>query len=282
MALPVYYNADKWIDAHREEFSPPVCTKAMHNDQLKVVYVGGPNQRDDFHIEEGEEFFYMVKGDMVLRVFQNEKFTDIAIKEGEMFLLPARVAHSPQRLSNTIGLLIERERKSAEIDCIRWFVKNSKDVLFESWSHVDNLESAIATVIKQFRSSEQYRTGQPAAGFVSSAPYALNDDQLQMPFSFGQWLQDNQESIANKGYKHVFKTEQTQITVFGQGVCDSFTDLYPLFTWQLKGERQFIVNGKHYDLQKGDTLLIPSDVSFKSSGSKDCLTFVAKMRPKNL
>jgi 3-hydroxyanthranilate 3,4-dioxygenase len=50
----------------------------------QVFYVGGPNQRKDYHLEEGEELFFMRKGDMTLKVFANGKFSDVDIKEGEV------------------------------------------------------------------------------------------------------------------------------------------------------------------------------------------------------
>ena len=64
---------------------------------FQVFYVGGPNQRKDYHLEEGEELFFMRKGDMCLKVLQNNQFKDIHIREGEVFLLPGRIPHSPQR-----------------------------------------------------------------------------------------------------------------------------------------------------------------------------------------
>ncbi len=44
-----------------------------------------------------QEFFYQIEGDMVLKVIHNGEFKDIPIKEGEVFLLPGKVPHSPQR-----------------------------------------------------------------------------------------------------------------------------------------------------------------------------------------
>ena len=46
--------------------------------------MGGPNVRKDFHLEEGEELFYMVKGDMNLITLEKNKFKDVVIKEGEV------------------------------------------------------------------------------------------------------------------------------------------------------------------------------------------------------
>ena len=70
-------------------------------------------------IIEGEELFYMRRGDMCLKILQNGKFKDVHIKEGQVFLLPGRIPHSPQRNENTVGLVIERERLKTETDGLR-------------------------------------------------------------------------------------------------------------------------------------------------------------------
>ena len=97
-------NTTKWIQDNEDQFKPPVCNKLMHNDQLTVMFVGGPNMRDDYHIEEGEELFYQLKGDMSVKIIENNQHKEIFIKEEEFFILPARVPHSPQRPANTIGI----------------------------------------------------------------------------------------------------------------------------------------------------------------------------------
>lgn len=35
--------------------------------------------------------------------------------------MPGKIPHSPQRKEDTIGLVIERERATHELDCLRWF-----------------------------------------------------------------------------------------------------------------------------------------------------------------
>lgn len=51
----LHVNTDKWIAENENSFLPPVCNKLMFFYQLNIMYVGGPNARKDYHIEEGEE-----------------------------------------------------------------------------------------------------------------------------------------------------------------------------------------------------------------------------------
>ena len=38
-------NIDKWLEENKDQFLPPVCNKLMYNEQLSIMYVGGPNIR---------------------------------------------------------------------------------------------------------------------------------------------------------------------------------------------------------------------------------------------
>ena len=78
---------------------------------MTVQVVGGPNERADYHDDPVEEFFYQLKGNMVLKVGDNGNFYDVPIKEGEVFLLPPHVRHSPQRPAGSIGLVVEPNRR---------------------------------------------------------------------------------------------------------------------------------------------------------------------------
>ena len=52
-ATPIHFT--EWLEAIKPQLKPPVGNKLMFGDgQQKVMIVGGPNQREDYHIEEGE------------------------------------------------------------------------------------------------------------------------------------------------------------------------------------------------------------------------------------
>lgn len=92
------FNFKKWIEEHEHLLKPPVGNKKVFDDgQMTVMVVGGPNQRADFHDDPVEEFFYQLKGDMMLKVVDDGKHYDVTVREGEVFLLPPHVRHSPQR-----------------------------------------------------------------------------------------------------------------------------------------------------------------------------------------
>jgi 3-hydroxyanthranilate 3,4-dioxygenase len=164
-------NIDQWIEENKSSFVPPVCNKLMYGaGQLKVMFIGGPNQRKDYHIEEGEEFFYMLKGPMCLKVVEKDAHKDISIAEGEVYMHPSRIPHSPQRYDNTVGLVIERERSQEEIDGLRYYVDGTVSPLWEQWFHCYDLGTQLGPVIKSYFASEEHKTGKPPGGKVFPPP----------------------------------------------------------------------------------------------------------------
>ena len=152
-------NLKRWVDEHRDLLKPPVGNKMIWQDaEFLVMAVGGPNQRKDFHVEDGEEFFYQVEGDIVVRVIDDGKIREIPIKEGEMFLLPAGIPHSPQRPANTVGLVIERKRAEAERDHLRWFCEKCGEMLHDASFQLVDLGKQLKPLIENFYSDEQLRT----------------------------------------------------------------------------------------------------------------------------
>lgn len=161
MAIAKPFNLMKWVNENRHLFKPPIGNKQVYfeNDDYIVMVVGGPNGRKDYHYEDGEELFYQLEGDITLKII-NEDGTpeDIQIKEGEMFLLPPRIPHSPQRPADTIGLVIERYRRGDEQDKLMWFCENCNNKLHEASFEMKDIVNQLPVVMNNFMDSEELRT----------------------------------------------------------------------------------------------------------------------------
>ena len=157
MRLP--FNLNAWVDEHRHLLKPPVGNKQVYidNDDFIVMIVGGPNGRKDFHYEEGEELFYQIEGDIIVRIMEDGKPRDIKVREGEMFLLPPRIPHSPQRPANTIGLVIERHRRPGEEDKLMWFCENCHHQLHEASFAMSDIVNELPPIMNAFMESEELR-----------------------------------------------------------------------------------------------------------------------------
>lgn len=153
-------NIHHWIERHREYLKPPVCNKLVFKENgFIIMVVGGPNTRKDYHYEEGPEFFYQIEGDMVLKIINSSGVPeDVTIKEGEFFLLPAKIPHSPQRFENTVGLVVERTRLEGEMDGLMWYCDHCNTKLFEKYFVLENIEKDLPKVFEEFYSSENNRT----------------------------------------------------------------------------------------------------------------------------
>jgi 3-hydroxyanthranilate 3,4-dioxygenase len=160
----------KWIEEHRHLFKPPVCNKQVFEDgEFIVMVVGGPNVRKDYHVNEGPEFFYQLEGEMVLGTMQEGKPVDIPIRAGEIFLLPPTVPHSPRRMENSLGLVIERKRRPEEMDGLQWYCEECDDLLYEEFFPLVNIEKDLPPVFDRFFASEAHRTCQ-SCGAVMAKP----------------------------------------------------------------------------------------------------------------
>lgn len=160
MPIQSPFSFKQWIDEHRHLLKPPVGNQVVYkgNQDFIVMVVGGPNSRKDYHYNEGEEFFYQLEGNIVVRIMEDGKPRDIAIKEGEIFLLPPKVPHSPQRGPNTVGLVMERYRRPGEKDGFMWFCENCSNKLYEEYFELTDIVKQLPPLMKKFYDSEEHRT----------------------------------------------------------------------------------------------------------------------------
>ena len=152
------FNLKKWVDENRHLLKPPVGNKCIVDDDFIVMVVGGTNARKDYHYDEGAEFFYQVEGDIILKIVEDGKPNDIVIKEGDMFYLPPKVPHSPQRPAGTIGLVIERKRDENELDGFQWYCENCGNKLYEKIFKLTDIVTQLPPLLNEFYSSEELRT----------------------------------------------------------------------------------------------------------------------------
>jgi len=174
--LPNPINLQAWIEEHRHLLKPPVGNKVVHDGDFIVMVVGGPNQRTDYHWDEGPEWFHQLEGEMVLRIQEDGAVRDIPIRAGETFLLPPRTPHSPQRMPGSIGLVIERRRLAHEKDGLQWYCEHCNEKLYEEYFTLHDIETDFPPVFDRFYSSREHRTCQ-ACGHQNPAPakYTMPD-----------------------------------------------------------------------------------------------------------
>lgn len=149
------FNFKKWIDENRHLLKPPVGNKVVWKDrEFIVMVVGGPNARTDFHVNQSEEFFYQLEGNMVLKVLDTDKkIKDVSITAGDIFLLPPNTPHSPQREAGSIGLVIERRRRDQEIDGLQWYCEKCNSKLYEEFFKLTNIETQFPEVFERYYNS---------------------------------------------------------------------------------------------------------------------------------
>lgn len=173
MSVQKPFNFKKWIEENRAFLKPPVGNQQVFkgNEDFIVMVVGGPNSRKDFHYNEGEEFFYQLEGDIILRLVREDgSIENVDVKEGDIFLLPAKVPHSPQRGPNTVGLVIERYRKPGEKDGFLWYCEKCGNLLHEEYFPMTDIVVQLPKVMERYYGSTELRTCKTCGTIMEPPP----------------------------------------------------------------------------------------------------------------
>ncbi len=172
MALAAF-NLNEWIEKNRDKLKPPVGNDQLWKDDnpdFMVMVVGGPNTRKDYHVDESEEFFYQVQGDITLKVVEDGVKHDVHIKEGDVFLLPPGIPHSPQRPADTIGLVVERKRNEGELDGFVWFCDSCGEKIHEEFMVLTDITTQLKPVFEKFWADESARTCENCGDVLQPPP----------------------------------------------------------------------------------------------------------------
>eukprot|EP00294_Goniomonas_avonlea_P001824 CAMPEP_0114560602 /NCGR_PEP_ID=MMETSP0114-20121206/11546_1 /TAXON_ID=31324 /ORGANISM="Goniomonas sp, Strain m" /LENGTH=290 /DNA_ID=CAMNT_0001746157 /DNA_START=6 /DNA_END=878 /DNA_ORIENTATION=+ len=268
--MQAHHHVDRWYEEHKEEFAPPICNRLMHKEQLTVMFVGGPNTRTDFHIDEGSEFFYMLRGNMELPTIQAGKRKLVKIGEGQVFLLPSRVPHSPQRPeTGSLGLVVERSRSETELDGLRWYTDFEKceDILWERYFHCGDLGRDLVPVVQAFNASEECRTGVPGSNVVADPPTKQDfETVVPEPFDLKPWIDQHRTQLNAGADLNLFEghpDREFRIRVIGGESTQTETWKYDTLLYQLEGAATVTVGtAAPAPLQQGECCVIPPNQEY--------------------
>jgi 3-hydroxyanthranilate 3,4-dioxygenase len=169
------YHLRRWVEENKELFNPPFKTNRVitHYKEFIVMILRGPNTRLDFHVEPGEEFFYQIQGDIELHLKSPDSRREIVkIREGEIFVCPGDLPHSPRRGENTWGLVIERKREAQEKEKFVWFCEQcDKEVISETVVQGD-IPAQVKRVYEKFNADPSFRTCKACGYLFPETPMA--------------------------------------------------------------------------------------------------------------
>ena len=164
-----------WIRANAKHLKPPVSNRQLFtgSDDVIVFVSGGPNTRNDFHVNPTEELFYQLKGDIAVRVrpLDGSPPRDVVVREGELFLLPRWVPHRPQRPAGTVGLIVEFPRGKdragrPQKDGLRWYCPACDELVHEARWVLKKIDEDLKVIMNAFWDGPVKRRTCKACGMV--------------------------------------------------------------------------------------------------------------------
>ncbi len=173
MSVMKPFNLNQWLEANRDKLKPPVGNKNLYpeGEDYIVMVVAGPNARKDYHYNETEELFYQLEGNITVRIQDDGRPVDMRLGPGDMFLLPAKVPHSPMREEGSIGLVIERVRKNTDYkDGLQWYCEKCNNLLHEVYFKLLDIEKDFLPRFKEFYGSEALRSCSSCGHVMESDP----------------------------------------------------------------------------------------------------------------
>jgi len=281
-------NLTEWYESNKDLFSPPVCNKLMHKVQLNVMFVGGPNQRTDFHLDLGSEFFFQMKGNMELPTIQGGERVLVKIGEGQVFLLPSRVPHSPQRPeAGSFGLVIEREREEQEQDGLRWYTDFDKcdTVLYEKYFDCHDLGRDLVPVVVAYKESEEFGTMQPSESSVCTSPPFEQDTEtlVPAPFNLSEWVSQHEAELLAGGALNLFEghpDKEFSIMVIGGESTQSDQFEHETWLYQLRGSATLkIGDGEPLLIGENSCMVVPCGAAYTMERSAGSIGLAVKQDP---
>lgn len=169
MSVPSPFNFQQWIVDNADELRPPVNNKVLHkvDDALIIQVVGGPNERTDFHVDPYPEWFHQVKGNIHVNIIEDGRQRRVDIREGEVWMLPANVPHSPQRPeAGSIGIVVEVTRPEGVTEHFQWYCPECHALLHDVELQVRDIQADLPPVYEDFYALSDAERTCPTCGAV--------------------------------------------------------------------------------------------------------------------
>lgn len=135
-AINPVLNLKQWMSESEIDLKPPVGNKLIYeNNDWIVMAVGGPNSRKDYHFHQRcPEFFYMVKGDMILKIMTENGPAD------------------------SWGLVLEAKARQGQKDFLHWYCEKCNNKLHELQFDLTNIVTELPPLFDKFYSNVEFRT----------------------------------------------------------------------------------------------------------------------------
>lgn len=136
MLIPYLENfkLPEWIENNKKDWGPLPIRVIWESDNYITLVSRGPTAGKDFHVGPGEEIFFQLDGELHFHYMTPEGERKVmVVRQGEMFLLPAKVPHAPRRPDkNSWTLVVEIKRKPTDVDYWIWFCERCNNKLYET------------------------------------------------------------------------------------------------------------------------------------------------------
>lgn len=161
----------RWVEEHRDELKPPVGNKYLYDgEDFFVMVIAGPNARNDFHMTDSEEYFFQLKGDIVVTIRDADGLRHVPIREGETFFIPGGIPHSPQRPPDTIGVVVERRRPVGEIEHLQFYCPKCSELVYDKAFDCDDIVEHFARAMEEFWADPELSTCGSCGERIGKAP----------------------------------------------------------------------------------------------------------------
>jgi 3-hydroxyanthranilate 3,4-dioxygenase len=167
-----------WVAENQASFQPPVGNKYLYSGKdFFVMVIAGPNARNDFHKTDSEEFFLQLKGDIIVKTYEDGRIVDHVVHEGETFFIPPNVPHAPCRPEGTLGMVVERRRPDGELEHQIFYCDKCNTLVEDNQFDCKDIVHAFRDAMESFWSDPERSTCKSCGHRVPKpGPYVMPDD----------------------------------------------------------------------------------------------------------